>query len=1463
MKKIISSIIILVLIFNNLVLSTYAVDTNWEASPWTIQKAEHLAKKALFWASKNKVLELYNAGSADAAVNILFPSINWPDRTAYNTKMSWLLNTDWLIEDYNLDMREYYAFKKLEDPYEAKAKLFWIFEDTFSVDTIRDRINYWDIENTHDLLYSHTLWNYKEMIKRNLYNNWNPWDYSLWEYLDLFNQTRPEYPNENYSREILQLFLMLEYKPTESEDLWSQRNYTEEDVNALAKILFWFESDENTHQVTYNTLANTNTEIEFLSWSLKTWDSFPFYNSWSGIIDIQAMKTSIWWNNWLPDNIIDYIFSKREDSIAIFLADKLYRFYVAENPTREELDLITNKIIENNFEIYPTVKWLLANDMMYSDKSMNSIIYKNPLELAIWTAKILWLNSDILDFRYMLTNLGWTPYDPGKIFWRDWYDDNSVFFTPYISNKWTSESSKLATLLIDNNLDFIQNRDTADNIINELEDKLFLWKTLDISTRNKLINYLTHDKDWNEIQIDFDNTDYIAKNIQWVIYIMLNQPEYVLQSWYDKAITSDTQNTSFYTNENKIVFIKASGWLDWLHTIIPKDEYNEYLTYRSTWALTWTWLISLNDDLYINWSMQPFVDLYNAWNLKVINRVWTPNHSRWHDSASRKITSIDDTYEWDKWIFWDLISEENPSKTIVLDGWAKPSIFRNWKYMWIWSSALYKITYWDTYINADEREYKISTLKDILQNRNYIWEFWETFKNSAVIDDVARESVANWWREWSWYNMFQRFTFLESLYNWGLWNAAWMRADWWYDNHRNEKEYLNWNLETVAKETTDFFNRVKNKYNVTIVIYSEFWRTNKLNASLWVDHWMWGWMFIISNNNELINNTLDKKTYWNQSFKNSKRNWLWVGIDYRSVYSAIFKAIFNIDISDKLWGIFNINDYVDTNKSETQLLWYNHNQVSWNTYYTHVKFNVDDINFFSSQASHLKFEYWTDNDPIREISSYTLDRSRVNEKEYDIRIRTYWTTKYYYKLTIYDNQFNEKIINWYFVTPTLEENLNPNHSVFLSRFKNIDTSNPIILNNSYTWIILSNSWTVEYLWDNDHKILVNSWTYVNEIKWNIWSTWNWIFLNPTEINPSTFIWNLAKHNWIKINQYNIKKLIKVWASSLWVWLNLNQNVTIEVNNIDTTKNYKILTSEDWIEWYVLENSNITKVWNKLQFQTNHFSYFTIVEVDSNWNFITPTSTTTEESTYIFSTSWGSVRLVKDKCEYWDFSPSYYDRTCWIDPFTIHSNSYENMYEWLKNDLESLWKSNNSNLKTEKEMEIAYIELKIQAKEKAKIYESLFTDEVIEEINKKDNSTLENQFKNIESKKEILILLREKLSIKMIWAYELVYIKNSKLNDVFEKIAKLIIKKDFDKETEKLSFENLNKVIIYYAINELENIDSQTKEKNKSLLKQSIKELIKPFQKKKTIKKIVPKKKETIKEKIMRINAKKRAMKEAQ
>jgi hypothetical protein len=88
-------------------------------------------------------------------------------------------------------------------------------------------------------------------------------------------------------------------------------------------------------------------------------------------------------NNGLTDNIIEYIFAQRRDAIALFLADRIGRFYIHDTLTRSEYDQIAEIIKDNNFEIFPSLKKILTLDIVYSEKSMNSVRYKNPLELTL------------------------------------------------------------------------------------------------------------------------------------------------------------------------------------------------------------------------------------------------------------------------------------------------------------------------------------------------------------------------------------------------------------------------------------------------------------------------------------------------------------------------------------------------------------------------------------------------------------------------------------------------------------------------------------------------------------------------------------------------------------------------------------------------------------------------------------------------------------------------------------------------------------------------------------------------------------------------------------------------------------------------------------------------------------------------------------------------------------------------
>jgi uncharacterized protein (DUF1800 family) len=91
--------------------------------------------------------------------------------------------------------------------------------------------------------------------------------------------------------------------------------------------------------------------------------------------------------------VIEYIFAKRSDQIALFLADRIARFYMYDTPSRSELDTIAGIIKGNNFEIYPSIKTILTLDMMYSNNAMNTIRYKNPLDLVFGTMRFMRQNN--------------------------------------------------------------------------------------------------------------------------------------------------------------------------------------------------------------------------------------------------------------------------------------------------------------------------------------------------------------------------------------------------------------------------------------------------------------------------------------------------------------------------------------------------------------------------------------------------------------------------------------------------------------------------------------------------------------------------------------------------------------------------------------------------------------------------------------------------------------------------------------------------------------------------------------------------------------------------------------------------------------------------------------------------------------------------------------------------------------
>jgi hypothetical protein len=171
MKKIIACTVLCIQLLILSMSHLNAINPDVASGVWTREKAAHLARATLFYADTAMIETLYAAGSASAAVDILFPSKEGPDRNQFDAVVTNYTASGFNWGDGNHAMR-LYQLMYAADPYEAKKKLFSLFEDIFSVNIDAGKnITYKDIYDQHSLIYNNMFGSYETLIKKILFNN--------------------------------------------------------------------------------------------------------------------------------------------------------------------------------------------------------------------------------------------------------------------------------------------------------------------------------------------------------------------------------------------------------------------------------------------------------------------------------------------------------------------------------------------------------------------------------------------------------------------------------------------------------------------------------------------------------------------------------------------------------------------------------------------------------------------------------------------------------------------------------------------------------------------------------------------------------------------------------------------------------------------------------------------------------------------------------------------------------------------------------------------------------------------------------------------------------------------------------------------------------------------------------------------------------------------------------------------
>lgn len=337
--------------------------------PWTKVEAGHLLRRTMFGPTNQQMLDAVSGGMTATVNSILqIPAVGepltyHPDESIAAFGTSWVNSvypTDQIlsqqVETARILSLVGYHYTRMNDGQlnvSEKLGLFWVnhFGATATFDS---RASY----DYYTLLRSHSLGNFKQMVKDVTINP------TMLVFLNGASNTLYS-PNENYARELLELFTIGKGPQIGVGDY---TNYTEQDVAEGAKILTGYLVD--------GLRSDTLTSVSSV---------------FTPILHDTTTKTlsAHFGNATIPNNnaneyadYIDIIF--QQDEVARFISRKLYRYFVNYDLTATVESLVitemANTMIANNYEILPVLTELFSSEHFY-DVSVRGALIKGPLDL--------------------------------------------------------------------------------------------------------------------------------------------------------------------------------------------------------------------------------------------------------------------------------------------------------------------------------------------------------------------------------------------------------------------------------------------------------------------------------------------------------------------------------------------------------------------------------------------------------------------------------------------------------------------------------------------------------------------------------------------------------------------------------------------------------------------------------------------------------------------------------------------------------------------------------------------------------------------------------------------------------------------------------------------------------------------------------------------------------------------------
>jgi hypothetical protein len=311
----------------------------WEpgpAQPWSAAWAAHLYRRAAFGASPAEIQLALKDGCNAAVDRLLKPG---PETAARDETLA-DLGEDFAIEGNAFKLRGWWLYGMLNGGYPLREKLtlFWHNHFATSIGKVRSPLLMY---RQNELLRKHALGSFRGLLSDISH------DVAMLIWLDS-NQNVKSHPNENYAREVMELFSL------------GVGNYTEKDVQEAARAFTGWHADPEARTFAFQPAEHDDGVKTFLGRS----------GPWNG------------------DDVLRIILE--QPAAARFLVGKLYRDFVSEaEPPKALLAPLEERLRKSDFNIADLIGAMLRSRLFYSEHAYLKRI-KAPVEFVLGAVKSAW-----------------------------------------------------------------------------------------------------------------------------------------------------------------------------------------------------------------------------------------------------------------------------------------------------------------------------------------------------------------------------------------------------------------------------------------------------------------------------------------------------------------------------------------------------------------------------------------------------------------------------------------------------------------------------------------------------------------------------------------------------------------------------------------------------------------------------------------------------------------------------------------------------------------------------------------------------------------------------------------------------------------------------------------------------------------------------------------------------------------